>query len=245
MRAPLENIDRLDIGYRFGEKTWYSDHHLGIDYICATGTPVFAPEMGIATQKYGAQGGNTVELVGTLTHRFMHLSRYGKSGQVNAGDVIGYVGNTGNTSTGPHLHWDTRRNRTSWEFFKNYVNPAELIDKVQEPEQEESMEIQPGVTLEVTSGGCELRTVPTDIQGQYEVNASLGRGDWCEVIEQTPGFEWCHVNAAGVKQGWTRTSNFKVIYRKDLIEKPPVADQGTKAKAVAMAQALVESISKL
>lgn len=30
-------------GYRFGEKTFYSDFHLGTDYIVPPGTPIFAP----------------------------------------------------------------------------------------------------------------------------------------------------------------------------------------------------------
>ena len=239
MHAPLEHIEELEKGYTFGEPTWYTAKHLGVDYICDTGTPVFAPESGLVSQRYGAQGGNTVELVGSLTHRFMHLSRYGKAGQVDAGDIIGYVGNTGKTTTGPHLHWDARRNGTSWEFFKNYVNPETLLDK---PEKtgEKSMQIEAGVTLEALRDGVILRTVPTEVEGSWAENAQLIRGDWCEVIEQTPGYEWAHVNAAGIKQGWARVSDFRVVYRKDLINKQPVevGKDEFKQEAIAAIQAI-------
>lgn len=219
MQAPLDNIKSLEKGYVFGEKTWYSDHHLGIDYICATGTPVFAPESGVASQRYGAQGGNTVELVGSLTHRFMHLSRYGKGSQVNAGDIIGYVGNTGSTTTGPHLHWDVRRNGTSWEFFKNYTDPEKLITK-EEPKQEgRRMEIESGVTLEAIGNGVILRTVPTEADGQWSQTSQLMAGDRCEVIEQTPDHQWANVNSAGVKQGWARITDFKVVFRQSEVSR--------------------------
>lgn len=220
MREPLENIESLKKGYVFAEKTWYSDHHLGVDYICQTGTPVFAPENGVAAQRYGAQGGNTVELVGSFTHRFMHLSRYGKGGNVNAGDVIGYVGNTGNTTTGPHLHWDARRNGSSWEFFKNYTDPEKLIEEENQKEEGRRMEIEAGITLEAVNNGVILRTVPTEADGQWSQTAQLSRGDRCEVLGQTPDHQWVNVNAAGVKQGWARITDFKVVYRRDLIDNP-------------------------
>lgn len=245
MQAPLERIEQLKKGYTFGEPTWYTAKHLGVDYICDTGTPVFAPEAGLVSNKYGAQGGKTVELIGSLTHRFMHLSSYGKTGQVDAGDIIGHVGNTGNTTTGPHLHWDTRRNGTSWEFFKNYVNPESLLPKEEPKAQRRCMEIESGVTLAAITNGVILRTVPTEVDGQWSQTAQLNNGDHCEVIEQTPGNEWVHVNAAGVKQGWARITDFRVVYRKQEWQNAGSSKETIKQAITAKVQELLSFVQGL
>lgn len=103
---------------RFGARvhpilgTWRQ--HSGVDLAAATGTPVTAPSPGVvvAAQWWGGYG-----LFVAIDHgkgmqtRYGHLSAlavaYGQ--QVNAGQVLGYVGSTGN-STGPHLHYEMRLN---------------------------------------------------------------------------------------------------------------------------------------
>jgi murein DD-endopeptidase MepM/ murein hydrolase activator NlpD len=80
--------------------------HEGIDIFAPTGTPVRAPFDGIAVPADNTLGGVAVKVHGETGYVYnAHLSAYGKLGEVRAGDVIGYVGSTGNAS-GPHLHFE-------------------------------------------------------------------------------------------------------------------------------------------
>lgn len=80
--------------------------HQGVDVISPTGTPLVAMEAGRIEFRSNKLGGKTLRLYGASGTRYYyaHLSRYeGGNRSVNKGDVVGYVGATGNTST-PHLH---------------------------------------------------------------------------------------------------------------------------------------------
>lgn len=82
--------------------------HEGNDLFKPRGTPVRAPVSGKVVQKQGNIGGNQVNLSGSdgVVYLNSHLDSYGKSGRVNAGDVIGYIGTTGNArGSNPHLHF--------------------------------------------------------------------------------------------------------------------------------------------
>jgi murein DD-endopeptidase MepM/ murein hydrolase activator NlpD len=87
--------------------------HQGIDIAPPHGTPVYAVKDGRVIFA-GTQGGyGTMILIdhgqGFVT-AYAHLSGIvASSGSVAQGQLIGYVGNTGN-STGPHLHFETRVN---------------------------------------------------------------------------------------------------------------------------------------
>jgi murein DD-endopeptidase MepM/ murein hydrolase activator NlpD len=82
--------------------------HPGIDMGALTGTPVVAVAPGFMRHDVGGDGGNGAWLTGLdgYSYYYAHFSRYeGDDRLVNAGDVIGYVGMTGN-ATGPHLHFE-------------------------------------------------------------------------------------------------------------------------------------------
>lgn len=82
--------------------------HEGNDIFAEHGTPVRAPVSGFARQKQGSVGGYQVNLDGNdgIMYLASHMSGYGESGRVSAGDIIGYVGNSGNAvGTSPHLHF--------------------------------------------------------------------------------------------------------------------------------------------
>jgi murein DD-endopeptidase MepM/ murein hydrolase activator NlpD len=93
--------------------TEYQHGHQGVDIMAAFGTPLYAVERGIVT-KLGTDvlGGTKLWLKGQsgTYYYYAHLQAYadgmGEGTLVNAGDVVGYVGDTGNAQGGaPHLHF--------------------------------------------------------------------------------------------------------------------------------------------
>ena len=86
--------------------------HAGIDMPVPEGTPIRAAAAGrVALAGWTGGYGNytCVQHSGALSTCYAHQSRIGTSvgASVGQGQVIGYSGNTGN-STGPHLHFETR-----------------------------------------------------------------------------------------------------------------------------------------
>jgi murein DD-endopeptidase MepM/ murein hydrolase activator NlpD len=74
--------------------------------MAAEGQPIVAPFDGIAESGHNWLGGNAVYVRGENGYVYnAHLSAYGKLGEVQAGDVIGYVGSTGDAG-GPHDHFE-------------------------------------------------------------------------------------------------------------------------------------------
>jgi murein DD-endopeptidase MepM/ murein hydrolase activator NlpD len=78
--------------------------HQGDDVMAPTGSPIVAPFDGYATTGRSKLGGLEVRVFGADGYIYnAHLSRLGSLGYVNAGDIVGYVGSTGDAS-GPHDH---------------------------------------------------------------------------------------------------------------------------------------------
>lgn len=104
-------------------------YHTGVDYALRHDYPLVSPTDGtvIASAYEGSTTngrGHYVIIRGRdgVTHHLYHMSRriVPKDLDVYEGKLIGYVGSTG-ASTGPHLHWETRRNDVdfapgSWLF---------------------------------------------------------------------------------------------------------------------------------
>jgi murein DD-endopeptidase MepM/ murein hydrolase activator NlpD len=80
--------------------------HQGDDIMAATGTPIVAPFDGVASVSRSFLGGLGVYVHGEYGYVYnAHLSELGELGDVETGDVIGYVGSTGHSS-GPHDHFE-------------------------------------------------------------------------------------------------------------------------------------------
>ena len=93
---------RYGPGFRF---------HLGTDVFAAYGTPVRAPVDGVVRSANGGLGGLTVKVVmpdGTyfyLAHLSGLVEGFRDGMAVATGDIVGYVGDSGNARGGaPHLH---------------------------------------------------------------------------------------------------------------------------------------------
>ncbi|HJX06911.1 MAG TPA: M23 family metallopeptidase [Actinomycetota bacterium] len=78
--------------------------HQGDDVMAPAGSPILAPFDGYATTGRSKLGGLELRVFGSDGYIYnAHLSSLGSLGYVHAGDIVGYVGSTGD-ATGPHDH---------------------------------------------------------------------------------------------------------------------------------------------
>jgi len=85
--------------------------HQGVDMLAPMGTPLQAVVSGTISHGTNRLGGTTISLLGDNGNRYYyaHLSRYeGLPGRVEQAQVIGYVGDSGNATGVPHLHFEIR-----------------------------------------------------------------------------------------------------------------------------------------
>lgn len=107
---PVEGVTRDQLVDTWGNARSQGRTHEGIDIMAKRGTPVLSATDGFISKitSYGA-GGNAITVVGDALSQqyYAHLDRFGSykvGDQVKVGDVLGYVGSTGNATT-PHLHY--------------------------------------------------------------------------------------------------------------------------------------------
>jgi murein DD-endopeptidase MepM/ murein hydrolase activator NlpD len=113
--------------------------HAGNDIIAPQGTAIRATFDGYAQAGSNTLGGYSVNVYGDLGYTYnAHLMQPGFTGQVTAGQVVGYVGATGDTST-PHDHFEWHPNviPSDWpvspygyRVIGSAVNPFPLLAQV-------------------------------------------------------------------------------------------------------------------
>ena len=128
---PVAGTITSQFGHRVDPITGEVSSHTGTDIACAEGTPILAAADGIVTvanglDSWGGSYGYYIQIDHGrgLETLYAHCSSIcvTTGQQVQAGEVIGYVGHTGRV-TGNHLHlevWVGRRRKDAMSFFNVY-----------------------------------------------------------------------------------------------------------------------------
>lgn len=131
MIVPVAGVARNAMRDTFDE-TRGNRRHEAIDILAPAGTPVIATDDGVVKKLFTSKpGGLTVyqfDPEQRFCYYYAHLDRYAPGlheGQVlRRGEVLGYVGTTGNAGNTPHLHFALIRLDKDRRWWKGtYVNP--------------------------------------------------------------------------------------------------------------------------
>ncbi len=141
LRAPVQ-FSRISSRYNLKRKIrFYGNRirpHKGTDYAAPRGTPIMATADGTVTEST-RRGGNgkyvKIRHNGTYSTQYLHMSKQKvKKGEfVRQGDVIGWIGMTGNTS-GPHVCYRFWRNGRQVDPLREELPKAEPLAEALQPE---------------------------------------------------------------------------------------------------------------
>lgn len=141
LRSPIKFKYRISSRYNLRRRiALYGNKirpHKGTDFAAPVGTPIMATASGtvIASAKRGGNG-NYVKIRhnNIYTTQYLHMKRRKvKKGQyVKQGDIIGWVGMTGNTS-GPHVCYRFWKNGRQVDPFKQKLPSAQPLKKSLKP----------------------------------------------------------------------------------------------------------------
>ena len=114
LELPLQGLKRSELRDTFRETRDGTRQHEALDILAPRDTPVLAVDDGMVAKLFLSKpGGNTIyqfDPTSTYAYYYAHLERYAaglKNGdRVTRGQVIGYVGTSGNAPpNAPHLHF--------------------------------------------------------------------------------------------------------------------------------------------
>lgn len=140
--VPVQGVRRSQLRDTFEAKRGVGRKHGAIDIMAPWGSPVLAADDGrlakIASNRGGGLTLYQVDASGRFVYYYAHLTGYAeglREGQhLRRGDVIGYVGTTGNApKNAPHLHFQVMvlAQEKRW-WGGEAVNPYQAL--AQEPE---------------------------------------------------------------------------------------------------------------
>ena len=139
LKIPVEGVDDDDLHDTFSDSRGGGRAHEAIDILAPRHTQVLAVDDGVIKKLFNSKGGGGTTIyqfdpTETYCYYYAHLDRYAanlREGQhVRRGDVIGYVGTTGNAPpTVPHLHFAIFRLGPERQWWKGEpINPYPILE---------------------------------------------------------------------------------------------------------------------
>ena len=135
--VPVQGIAAADLMDTYDDPRGSNRVHEALDIMAPAGTPVLATADGVVEKLFESDnGGLTIyqfDPTETWCYYYAHLQRYApglaEGDHVKRGEVIGYVGSTGNASAdAPHLHFGIYRLGEQKRWWKGApVNPYPLL----------------------------------------------------------------------------------------------------------------------
>lgn len=141
LKAPIKFQYRISSRYNLRRRIAYYGNkirpHRGTDFAARVGTPIIATASGTVIEST-RRGGNgkfvKIKHNNTYSTQYLHMKsqKVRRGDYVKQGDVIGYVGMTGNTS-GPHVCYRFWKNGREVDPFKQDLPAAKPMDKSVKP----------------------------------------------------------------------------------------------------------------
>ena len=135
--VPVKGIAYQELSDNFGQPRGKDRRHNALDIMAPKGTPVVATADGQVVKLFTSKpGGLTLyqfDPTGTYAYYYAHLDRYAdgirEGMELRRGDLIGYVGSTGNADPkAPHLHFEVIELTPEKQWWQGKpLNPYPLL----------------------------------------------------------------------------------------------------------------------
>lgn len=135
--VPVQGIKQASLSDTFDQPRGSQRHHEALDIMAPKGTPVLAVADGKVVKLFQSKPGGTTlyqfDPTGRYAYYYAHLERYAdgvKEGmELKRGDVLGYVGVTGNSDpNAPHLHFSVVALTPEKQWWKGTpLNPYPMM----------------------------------------------------------------------------------------------------------------------
>ncbi|MEP9401145.1 M23 family metallopeptidase [Sphingomonas sp. VNH70] len=137
--VPVRGVDPAALRGSWGEVRGDGTRgHTGTDIMAPLGTPVVAAADGVVEKRFFSPGGGGITLYvrapdRRLSYYYAHLAGYAAGSEegrgVRAGQVIGYVGDSGNAGRGnTHLHFGIERTDPAAPWYRGQaIDPYPLL----------------------------------------------------------------------------------------------------------------------